>query len=55
MRREAKTRESRDLLNSQFWPGSYDDVTPVLCRNSADSNCRFHREVVTAMNSDTTA
>ena len=29
MRREAKTRESRDLLNLQFWPGSYDDVKAV--------------------------
>ena len=26
MRREAKTRENRDAINSQFWPKSYDDV-----------------------------
>jgi len=29
MRREAKTREARDLLNFQFWPKSYDDVKEV--------------------------
>ncbi len=29
MRREAKTRESRDLLNFKFWPKSYDDVKAV--------------------------
>jgi len=29
MRREAKTRESRDKLNVQFWPKSYDDVKAV--------------------------
>ncbi len=29
MRREAKTREARDLLNFQFWPKSYDDVKDV--------------------------
>ncbi len=29
MRREAKTREARDLLNFQFWPKSYDDIKEV--------------------------
>jgi hypothetical protein len=29
MRREARTREARDLLNFQFWPKSYDDVKDV--------------------------
>ncbi|GMR24558.1 MAG: hypothetical protein BMS9Abin37_3118 [Acidobacteriota bacterium] len=29
MRREAKTREARDLLNFQFWPKTYDDVKEV--------------------------
>ncbi len=29
MRREAKTREARDLLNFQFWPKSYDDIKDV--------------------------
>lgn len=29
MRREAKTREARDLLNFKFWPKSYDDVKEV--------------------------
>jgi len=29
MRREAKTREVRDALNSQFFPKSYDDVKAV--------------------------
>ena len=29
MRREAKTREARDLLNFQFWPKSYEDVKAV--------------------------
>ena len=29
MRREAKTREARDLLNFQFWPKSYEDVKEV--------------------------
>ena len=29
MRREAKTREARDLLNFNFWPKSYEDVQEV--------------------------
>lgn len=29
MRREAKTRENRDAINSQFWPKSYDDVKEI--------------------------
>ena len=29
MRREARTREARDLLNFQFWPKSFDDVKEV--------------------------
>ena len=29
MRREAKTREARDLLNFKFWPKSYDDIKEV--------------------------
>lgn len=38
MRREARTREARDLLNFQFWPKSYDDVKEV---QKADNPMNF--------------
>ena len=38
MRREAKSREARDLLNFGFWPKSYDDVKAV---QQADNPMNF--------------
>lgn len=46
LRREAVMRESRDALNKQFWPKSYEDLSTILSNIEHPLNAAY-RQVTT--------